>query len=186
MPKGGALSGLRSAMTVDVTAPLPKQNDPWPANIADILIGSPGRPPTGFVTDPGAVPGTIPVNYSDTYNRFADEAPELARRSSNMYDLGDPTGAMRKLIGLGGYMPRLDATVFTVPPTPERMAHETLHRLQMENFPTRAAGTAAWNPRGPGELAYLDAPGEQQAYKVEELLGRSRPRGASGSAAGSR
>jgi hypothetical protein len=159
-------------MSVNVTAPLPKQQDPWPANVEDILIGRPGRPPTGFTADPGATPGTIPVIYSDTYNQFANEAPELARRSPAMYDLGDPVGVMHKLIGLGGYMPAVDAEVYTEHPSPERMAHETLHRLQMGNFPTRAAGTAAWNPRGAGELAYLDAPGEQQAYKVEELLRR--------------
>jgi hypothetical protein len=177
MPKSPAINGLRSAMSVNVSAPLPKQMDPWPANVEEILVGSPGHAPTGFVADPSATPGSIPTNYADTYGRFAAEAPELARRSSPMYDLGDPTGMVRKLVGLGGYLPNLDATVFTTPPTPERMAHETLHRLQMENFPTRAGGTAAWNPRGPGDLAYLDAPGEQQAYKVEELLRRKQAGG---------
>jgi hypothetical protein len=172
--KSPAMNGLRSAMSVDVTAPLPPQQAPWPANTEEILMGTPTRPPTGFVADPVGTPGSMPKSYQGEYDRFAGLAPQLAKRAGPMYDLGDPIGILKGLVGRGSYVPALDATVFREKPTPELMGHETIHRMQMQNFPTRAQGTKAWTPRRSGELAYLDAPGEQQAYKVEELLRQKR------------
>lgn len=165
-----ALKGLRAAMSVDVTAPLPPQYAPWPKETEEILLGTPTKAPTGFVADPVGTPGSMPKGFEGAYDRLAGAAPQLAKRTPNMYALGDPLGVLKGLVGRGSYVPAIDATVLRDDPTPELIGHETIHRMQMQNFPTRAAGTKAWNPRGKGDLAYLDAPGEQQAFKVEELL----------------
>lgn len=165
-----AMKGLRSAMHVDVTAPLPPQHAPWPANIEDILLGSETKPPTGFVADPVGTPGSMPAAYAGAYDRLAGLAPQVAKRTPSMYPVPDPIGVLKGLIGKASYAPGLDVILSREKPTPELIGHETIHRMQMQNFPDRATGTKAWNPRGKGELAYLDAPGEQQAFKVEELL----------------
>lgn len=165
----------RTDYETTVTARLPKQFEKWPKNIEEILLGTAAKDPTGFVSEPDAEPGTFPRIYDKTYNDFAEAAPQLAKRSPGMWDLNDWTGAARKLLGgVAAYIPSVDQAVFTEPPPPERMAHETLHRLQMQNFLDRPSGTQAWNPRGPGELDYIDAPGEQQAFKVEELMQAKR------------
>jgi hypothetical protein len=166
------MDGLRSAMKVNVTARLPKQHEPWPENSEEILLGTDTRGPTGFAGDPMGSrgrPGSMPITMAGDYDRFAGVAPQLARRTSKLYSL--PLAGLKQVAGLGLYEPQSDSTVFFDKPTPALMGHETLHRMQMQNFGgDRAAATKAWNPRGKKPFDYLDAPGEQQAFKVEELI----------------
>lgn len=152
---------------INVTAPVPRRDAPFPANLRDIILGTKTAPPTGAFIDPSLKgPRITNPRVNQVWQEIASEYPFAASQVSNINVAPSDAEYLAWVTDMGGGRPVLNVGENALKANKdllkEALLHELVHVLQMQNFPDVQEGFKA----GIAGRPYLERPAEQQAYAI--------------------
>jgi hypothetical protein len=154
---------LTSQEEVNVTAPMPGPNEPYPRNMASIYLGTNQVPPTGTYTPPRTSNPTVDKELQPAWNEFTQRYPFANNFVSNVRSQRLPGVTRGMQVGGTTFVDDSKLEPSMIAGT---LAHETAHATQNQQYPNTLPN--AQRHMGGIFTPYRERPGEATAFKTQE------------------